>query len=110
MVKTMGLHNAIIMTKEELEELDDEKVFDLWNDYCENNNMFDDTIYHMDEIDDILGKMYPTDLFDTIDFNRFNECDSYFGYNGYGYIESFDTPYDVIDVEALVEYLNEDVI
>ena len=54
--------------------------------------------------------MWPSDLLDTIDFNRFSEGDSYFGYNGYGYIESFDTPYDVIDVEALVEYLNEDVI
>jgi len=97
------------MTKEELEELDDEKVIDLWNDYCENNNMDDERIYRMDEIDDVLGKMYPTDLFNMIDFNRFSEGDSYF-YNGYGYIESFDTPYDVIDAEALVEYLNEDVI
>lgn len=98
------------MTKEELEELEDEKVVDLWNDYCKNNNMGDDRIYYMDEIDDVLGKMYPTDLLDTIDFNRFSTGDRYFGYSGYGDIESFDTLYDVIDVEALVEYLNEDVI
>ena len=98
------------MTKEELEELEDEKVVDLWNDYCENNNMGDERIYHMDEIDDVLGRMWPSDLFDTLEFNRFNACDSYFGYNDYGYIESFDTPYDVIDVEELIEYLNEDVI
>lgn len=103
------------MTKEELEELNDEELVEMWNDYCDNNNrrgegIHANRIYNMDEIDDVLGKMYPTALFDTIDFNRFNECDSYFGYNGYGYIESFDTPYDVIDVEALVEYLNEDVI
>lgn len=98
------------MTKEELEELDDEKVVDLWNDYCVNNNMYEDSIYHMDEIDELLGRMWPSDLLDTIDFNRFSEGDSYFGYNGYGYIESFNTPYDVIDVEALVEYLNEGVI
>lgn len=98
------------MTKEELEELEDEKVFDLWNDYCENNNEGDERIYHMDDLDDVLGRMWPSDLFDMIEFNRFNACDSYFGYNDYGYIESFDTPYDVIDVEALVEYLNEDVI
>lgn len=94
------------MTEEELEELEDGKVVDLWNDYCENNNMDDERIYHMDDLDDVLGKMYPTDLFDTIDFNRFNECDSYFGYNGYGYIESFNTPYDVIDEEALLEWYN----
>lgn len=94
------------MTEEELEELEDEKVVDLWNDYCENNNMDDERIYYMDEIDDVLGKMYPTDLFDTIDFNRFNKCDSYFGSDGYGYIESFNTPYDVIDEEALLEWYN----
>lgn len=94
------------MTEEELEELEDGKVVDLWNDYCKNNNMDDERIYHMDDLDDVLGRMYPTDLFDTIEFNRFNECDSYFGYNGYGYIESFNTPYDVIDVEALLEWYN----
>lgn len=103
------------MTKEELEELGELEVVDLWNDYCETKNRGGEgiranRIYHMDELDDILGKMWPSDLLDTIDFNRFNECDSYFGYNGYGYIESFDTPYDVIDVEALVKYLNEGVI
>ena len=103
------------MTKEELEELEELEVVDLWNDYCENNNRGGEgiranKIYHMEDLDDILGKMWPSDLLDTVDFNRFSEGDSYFGYNGYGYIESFDTPYDVIDVEALVEYLNEDVI
>ena len=94
------------MTKEELEELEDEKVVDLWNDYCKNNNMDDDRIYHMDDLDDVLGRMWPSDLFDTIDFNRFSEGDSYFGYNGYGYIESFNTPYEVIDEEALLEWYN----
>ena len=98
------------MTKEELEELDDEEVVDLWNDYCENYNMFEDRIYHMNELDDLLGRMWPSDLLGTIDFNRFNEGDDYFIYNGYGYIESIDNPYEYIDVEALVEYLNEDVI
>ena len=103
------------MTKEELEELEDEKVVDLWNDYCENNNKGGEgiranRIYNMDEIDDVLGRMWPSDLLDTIDFNRFSADDSYFGYNGYGYIESFNTPYNVIDVDALVEYLNEGVI
>ena len=97
------------MTKEELEELEEHEVVDLWNDYCENNNMDDERIYYMDEIDDVLGKMYPTDLFDTIDFNRFSEGDSYFGSNGYGYIESFNTPYEVIDEEALLEWYNENL-
>ena len=103
------------MTKEELEELEEQEVVDLWNDYCENTNRGGEgiranKIYHMDDLDDVLGKMWPSDLLETIDFNRFNEGDSYFGYNDYGYVESFDTPYGVIDVEALVEYLNEDVI
>ena len=98
------------MTKEELEELEEQEIVDLWNDYCENINkgcegIRANRIYKMDEIDDVLGKMWPSDLLDTIDFNRFSEGESYFSYNGYGYIESFDTPYDVIDVEALVEYL-----
>ena len=99
------------MTKEELEELDDEELVEMWNEFCENRNggcegICANRIYNMDELDDVLGKMWPSDLLDTIDFNRFSECDSYFGYNGYGYIESFDTPYDVIDEEALLEWYN----
>ena len=94
------------MTKDELEELDDEELVKLWNKFCENNNMFEDIIYPMDELDEVVGKMYPTDLLDTIDFNRFSAGDSYFGYSGYGDIESFDTPYDVIDEEALLEWYN----
>lgn len=103
------------MTKEELEELNDEELVEMWNEFCETTNRGGEgiranKIYHMDDLDDVLGKMWPSDLLDAVDFNRFSECDSYFGYNECGYIESFDTPYDVIDVEALVEYLNEDVI
>ena len=103
------------MTKEELEELEELEVVDLWNDYCENNNRGGEgiranVVYKMDEIDDVLGRMWPSDLLDTVDFNRFSPDDSYFEYNCYGYIESFNTPYDVIDVEALVKYLNEGVI
>ena len=97
------------MTKDELEELDDEELVELWNKFCGNNNMFDDTVYPMDELDEVVGKMWPSDLLDTIDFNRFSEGDSYFGYNGYGYIESFDTPYEVIDEEALLEWYNENL-
>ena len=99
------------MTKEELEELDDEELVEMWNDYCEKSNrggegIHANKIYHMDDLDDVLGKMWPSDLFDTIDFNRFSEGDSYFGYNDYGYIESFDTPSDVIDEEAILEWYN----
>lgn len=99
------------MTKEELEDLNDEELVEMWNEFCENNNrgcegIRANKIYYMDDLDDVLGKMWPSDLLDTVDFNRFSECDSYFWYNDYGYIESFDTPYDVIDEKALVEYLN----
>ena len=95
------------MTKDELEELEDEELVELWNKFCENTNMFEDTIYPMDELDDVVGKMYPTDLVDEIDFNNFSENDCYFSRIGYGgYIESFDTPYEVIDEEALLEWYN----
>lgn len=97
------------MTKDELEELDNEELVDLWNKYCEENNMSDDTIYRMDEIDDVLGRMKPTELFDEIDFTAFHDNDYYFSRNGYGYIESFDNPCDVIDEDALLEWYNENL-
>ena len=97
------------MTKDELEELDDEELVELWNKFCENTNMFDDTICSMNELDEVVGKLYPTDLFDEIDFNNFDANDYYFSRNGYGCIESFNTPYEVIDEEALIEWYNENL-
>ena len=97
------------MTKDELEELDEEELVALWNKFCENTNMFDDTICPMDELDEVVGRLYPTDLFDEIDFNNFSANDYYFSRNGYGYIESFNTPYEVIDEEALLEWYNENL-
>ena len=46
------------MTKEELEELEEQEVVDLWNDYCENNNRGGEgiranRIYNMDDLDDV---------------------------------------------------------
>lgn len=97
------------MTKDELEELNDEELVELWNKYCEGSRMFEDAIYPMGELDDVVGKMYPTDLFDEIDFNNFSANDYYFSRNGYGYIESLNTPYAVIDEEALLEWYNENL-
>ena len=39
------------MTKDELEELDDEELVEMWNKFCENTNMFDDTVYPMAELE-----------------------------------------------------------
>ena len=97
------------MTKDELEELDNEELVELWGKYCEDNNMFDDTVYPMGELDEVVGKLYPTDLFDEIDFNNLSANDCYFSRNGYGYIVSFNTPYEVIDEEALLEWYNENL-
>lgn len=90
-------------------DLDNNILVKLWNDYCEDTNSMDDYIY--ENVDYILN-----DMFNSIDealraacYGSYNYTDDYFRFNGYGNLESFDT-YDVtnyMDLNYLADYLIE---
>ena len=94
--------NAIVKF---LKELDDNKVIELHNNYCEKNSYFDDCIYQMGELDEILSGKTPTEVIDAL-ASGFNTSDDYFTYGIYG-VSSFDSISDCnsLDYDKLAEYV-----
>lgn len=87
---------------EYLENLDDQTLLQLHNDYCDHNKYCDDHIFYMAELDDLLYGKTPSEIIDIaggIDTN-----DDYLRYTIYG-VQSFDNVSDFIDLDALAEYI-----
>lgn len=88
----------------------DSDMFELWNKVCENNR-FESTIYNMEDLDEILGNMSPTDLLSRLDSN-FRINDDYFYYDGCGILHSVDSAWDFFtngsgDVNGVFRYLSD---
>ena len=70
----------------------------------------DDYIYFMDSFDEIMDGMTPWEIARAAFYgNRFNPCDDYFYFNGYGNLESFahadDADGEVIFTGDIAEYI-----
>lgn len=85
-----------------LNEMND-NIVPVWNEYCYNTNYYDDIIEYMDCLDDLLCGRTATEILNEVDRN-FNIADDYFCFTVYGY-ESFNDPYEVVDVGALADYI-----
>lgn len=85
-----------------LNEMNDD-IVPVWNEYCDNNAYYDDRIEYMDYLDDCFCGMRATEILECLD-RDFDVRDDYFRNTIYG-IESFSDPYDVVDVDYLVDYI-----
>ena len=70
------------------------KLADL-NKRLEKNNM--GRVYTMNEFDDVLGELSPTELLFRVETGRFSTNDDYFEFDGYGNLVSYD------DIDVLLE-------
>ena len=74
------------MTFEKFEEifktLDDSEKVELWNELCDEYR-YEETLFSMDELDDLLGGKKPSELLTMVD-DDFNYNDDYFYFDGYG--------------------------
>ena len=97
--------------KEMLMDMDDCDLVAIHNEYCEKVNYVDDMIYSMGEFDEI----YPADGKSALDIIRdamggsFNPDDDWFRWNGWGNLDSTDTPDegDWIDIDEIADYIVE---
>ena len=73
---------------EVLNNLPEEKIIDIYNDYCDKNNDWDSQVYPMEEFDEIMAGYVPSDLLASVsdDFSLFHK---YFMFDGYGRAASF---------------------
>ncbi len=88
------------MSKEErikniIEGLENPEKVRIHNEYCYERNCYDDEIFDMDRIDEVLGNESPRDILNMAFYGDFNINHDYFQFDGYGNLKSF---YD-IDVD-----------
>ena len=74
------------MTYERFKELfdsryDSEKI-ELWNNLCDDY-AYEERLYHMDDLDELLGDRKPSELLTMVD-DDFSYNDDYFYFDGYG--------------------------
>lgn len=74
---------------ETIENLSDRDLINLHNEWCYDNNNYDDEIIEMERFDEICDGMKPIDIATSIAYGGgFNPNDDYFHFNGYGNLES----------------------
>lgn len=93
--------------RETIESLDDWDLMDLHNEYCRENNYWDDEIFGMADIDDILYQAKPSKVLSMAFFGDFNPNHGFFRFDGYGNLESFDFPSDYVDIDDITDYVIE---
>lgn len=89
--------------KEYLEGLHDWDLISIWNEYCAN----DDCVYPMGELDELLGRMSPSEILRGAYYGNINPNDDYFKYDFRGNLVSTNTISEWIDIEELAMYIDE---
>lgn len=112
-----------------IEEMDDDAIVCLWNEFCCDSDRYDDEILTSDSLEELIensneGGLYWVNRFfygsDAYGEGSANPNRNYFTFNGYGNINSFDYVYNKfakelgkgdgfnnIDVEELIDYIIE---
>lgn len=84
-----------------LDDLTDEELITIWNDYSY------DTVYTMDEFDEICNGLTPSDIALKSFYGDFNPDNEYWSFNGYGNFKSSDYLEDFINTEELAKHIVE---
>lgn len=93
--------------QEYLSELDNDELVELWNEYTEAENRFDDRIYqnYECEFEAMFGNLSAWEVARLVEGNSWNYAHDYFKIDGYGYPVSFSNPLEHIDEGELIDYL-----
>ena len=90
---------------EMLRDMNDSDLVAVHNEYCDKVNYYDDKIYDMYEINDLLYGRSPLEI--ITDARDVDANDSYIRYDGYGNLESTDYPQDWMDLDEIADYIAE---
>ena len=82
----------------------DEKIA-LHNTYCDAANCMDDCIYAMDELEEVLDGVDKWELVRMIRFGEFDFTKEFWGFNGYGNLDSYDALGLPIYAEDIADFI-----
>lgn len=98
----MELYDRII---EVLNNFDEATLVNVWNDYAERNNYFEDMVHYMSEFEEVLqSKSVDLSFLRGLFDNDFDPNADYYKEN-YSDYESFDDLGEVVDLDTLAEYI-----
>lgn len=92
---------------EYLESLSSSALLSIHSEFCSAANYYDNEVFSMDDFDEIASGWKPLELAQRIFYGSFNPNDDYFYFNGYGNLESTSYPADLVDIQAIVDYIVE---
>ena len=97
--------------KEYLDDLDDDDLIEIHNEYCRASQNGDDEVFRMCEFDDLMCGLSPLEVVRRID-RDFSENDDYFYFDGYGEVCSAsrveDMPIYTSDIARYIERTGDD--
>ena len=82
-----------------------EEKIALHNSYCDAANRMDDCIYTMDEMEEILDGVDKWELVRMIRFGDFDFMKEFWGFNGYGNLDSYNAWELPIYAEDIADYI-----
>lgn len=94
-----------------LDDLSEDIIVDIWNEYCENNGYSDDMIYYVADLDELVTGT-ASEVLNAIDIEAFNMNDEYmyctiYGWRSFSYM-SEDNPIYISDLACWIYDEEED--
>ena len=89
--------------KEVVEDFNENKLVELWNNYCDEN-CYEERICYLsdDEINDLFSNKTPSEL---IRMGEDIDLDNKYFYFHLGELNTTDDIFDVVDIDELVDYI-----
>jgi hypothetical protein len=106
----MDAIGKIDLVMDALGELGPYEIVTLHNNLCEKEDRMDDMVFLMDEFDEEMEGREPWEVARACYYGNFRPCDTFFRFNTYGNIVSFDfvsSDDSGISLTAIAEYIVE---
>jgi hypothetical protein len=91
----------------QLEYMDEADLLHAWQIRCDELNCMDDSIFDMDDFNELMNGFEPIYIAFRVHFGNFSPHHDFFKFDGYGNLESSNYLSDFIDLEELADEINE---
>ena len=83
-----------------VDNLSENELLNIWDNYCDCNNYYDDKVYYVSDLDELCYGMKPTEI-----ISRYGDLDGFEYFKDGVYTEGSNSLLDLIDYGALIDYI-----
>ena len=99
-----------LLTYDDLLDFEDvELVLRLWNEYCMDNNMFDDQVYDNDDV--FMSQFTQMEVAQKVYYGNYDYHDSWITFNGMGNFQTFaftSELYEYLPLQEMIDWYNQE--